>query len=259
MPPARRRSSAKQDEKDTATQAASETTEAEATEGEDEGEEDEKPARAPRTPKTYTVVDAELANSLVGEDFDEINEGDAVTGEMLDSMRSNKAKWDSPEDGGIKHVFGSNSAIPLRNIYNKWVAAQDEENALSLDDVDGLYEALISGEGWVTLAARCGDDVTPAQVREALKDKVMDEHDVDITEGGRAYGKGENWTWVSAEQLNEAKAANGNGSDEDEEDEESDEDTEAASDEDDADDTEAEAATEEEAPAPRRRRRAPTQ
>jgi hypothetical protein len=255
MPPARRRSGAKQDAANTAVEDT--TTEAEATEGEDEGEEDEKPARAPRTPKTYTVVNAELANSLVGEDFDEINEGDAVTGEMLDSMRSNKAKWDSPEDGGIKHVFGSNSAIPLRNIYNKWVAAQDEDNALSLDDVDGLYDALISGEGWVKLAARCGDDVTPTQVREALKDKVMEEHDVDITEGGRAYGKGENWTWVSAEQLNEAKAANGNGSDEDEdEDEESDEDTEASSDDDDTEDDES---TEEEAPAPRRRRRAPTQ
>jgi len=249
MPPARRRSGAKQEAANTAVEDT--TTEAEATEGEDEDEGDEKPARAPRAPKVYAVKDAELANSLIGEDHDEINEGDPVTGEMLDSMRKNKAKWDSPEDGGIKHVFGSNSAIPLRNHYNKWLAANEHE-ALDIDDVDALYDALVTEvQGWVTLAARTGNTAT--EVREALKDKVMEEHDVDITEGGRAYGKGENWTWVSAEQLNEAKAANGNGEDEGEG-EESDEDTEDSSD---ADDTEAEAATEEEAPAPRRRRRAP--
>lgn len=248
MPPARRRSGAKQDAANTAVE--DNTTEAEATEGEDEG--DEKP-RAPRTPKVYQVKDAELANSLVGEDFeDEIAEGDEVTGEMLNSMRNNKAKWDSPEDGGIKHVFGMNSAIPLRNLLNKWIASQDEEGALDLEDVDALYEAMISGDGWITLAARCGEGVTATQVREALKDKVMDEKDVDITEGGRAYGKGENWTWVTADQLNEAKAANGNGdaSDEDEEGEEDDESTDAS-------DTAEEDTGDEEAPAPRRRRRAP--
>lgn len=245
MPPARRRSGAKQEAANTAVEDT--TTEAEATEGEDEG--DEKPARAPRAPKVYAVKDAELANSLIGDDHDEINEGDPVTGEMLDSMRKNKAKWDSPEDGGIKHVFGSNSAIPLRNLYNKWLAEGDEESALDINDVDALYEALIGGDGWVTLAARTGNTAT--EVREALKDKVMEEQDVDITEGGRAYGKGENWTWVSADQLNEAKAANGNGDDEEEGDEEG---TEASSD---ADDTEDEGSTEEEAPAPRRRRRAP--
>jgi len=244
MPPARKRAPR-------ATADTSSNTEATATEDDEEGEEEA--PKAPRAPKVYTVKDAELANSLVGEDFDEISEGDEVTGEMLDSMRSNKAKWDSPEDGGIKHVFGMNSAIPLRNILNRWVAAQDEEGALSLDDVDGLYDAMIAGDGWITLAARCGDGVTATQVREALKDKVEAEHEVDITEGGRAYGKGDNWTWVTADQLNEAKAANGNGEDE-EEGEESDEDTDASSD---ADDTEDDESTEEEAPAPRRRRRAP--
>lgn len=244
MPPVRKR--APRAEANTAP-----NTEANATEGDEEGEEDEAP-KAPRAPKVYTVKDAELANSLVGEDFDEINEGDEVTGEMLDSMRSNKAKWDSPEDGGIKHVFGMNSAIPLRNILNKWVASQDEDSALSLDDVDGLYDAMIAGDGWITLAARCGDGVTATQVREALKDKVEAEHEVDITEGGRAYGKGDNWTWVTAEQLNDAKAANGNG-----EDEEEGEDEDESTDSGDTDDTEDEASTDEEAPAPRRRRRAP--
>jgi hypothetical protein len=250
MPPARkRRPAAKQEAADQAVEDTTEGQEDEATEGEDEGE--ETPTRT-RTPKVYAVKDAELANSLIGDDHDEISEGDEVTGEMLNSMRQNKAKWDSPEDGGIKHVFGMNSAIPLRNMLNKWLAQQDEDQ-LSIDDVDALYEAMISGQGWVTLAARTG--ASEADVRAALKDKVEEEHEVDITEGGRAYGKGDNWTWVTAEQLNDAKAANGNGSDEDE-DEESDEDTEAEADDDTSDDTvEDDTDDEEEAPAPTRRRR----
>jgi hypothetical protein len=226
-----------------------ETTEVEATEGETEGEDAPKRTRAP---KLYTVKDADLANELVGDDFeDEIAEGDPVTGEMLNSMRGAKAKWDSPEDGGIKHVFGMNSAIPLRNMLNKWLAEQSDEDKLTLDDVDELYALLIDqGAGWVTLAALT--DSTVNEVKEALKQKVADEKEVDITDGGRAYGKGENWRWVTAEELNEAKAANGNGSDEegDEEGEESDEDSDDSEDE-------AEDDTEAEAPAPKRRRRTP--
>jgi hypothetical protein len=244
MPPARRRSSAKKDEANT--EVVDETTEDEATEGEEEAE-----AKPKRTPKLYSVKDAELANELVGDDFEsEINEGDEASGEMIDSMRRNKAKWDSPEDGGIKHAFGMNSAIPLRNLYNKWLAEQDDES-LSLDDVDSLYDLLVNqGAGWVSLAARTGASVN--EVREALKDKVMEEKDVDITEGGRAYGKGDNWTWVSAEQLNEAKAKNGNGDDADAEDIEGvDDDAEASTEE--VEDTDDE---QEEAPTPRRRRRA---
>lgn len=256
MPPARRRSGAKQDAANTSTEAAAETTEAEATEGEGEGEEEAKP-KAPRTPKTYTVTDAELANSLVGDDFeDEIAEGDAATGEMLDSMRRNKAKWDSPEDGGIKHVFGSKTAIPLRKIYQEWHAAQDEDNALDIEDVDALFEALVTeGQGWVQLAARTGN--TQAEVREALKEKVAEEfgEDIDITAGGRAYGKGENWTWVTADQLTEAKKANAEANGDDEEEGEDEEGADEGTD--DATDTEASEATDEEAPAPRRRRRAP--
>src|SRR5262245_26489545 len=92
-------------------------------EDEAEGDEAEAPkARAPRTPKVYTVKNAELANELAGDDFDEIAEGDPATGEMIEAMRNNKAKWDSPEDGGIKHVFDSNTAIPFRNMLNRFLA-----------------------------------------------------------------------------------------------------------------------------------------
>jgi hypothetical protein len=81
MPPARRRSSAKKDEANT--EVVDETTEDEATEGEEEAE-----AKPKRTPKLYSVKDAELANELVGDDFEsEINEGDEASGEMIDSMR----------------------------------------------------------------------------------------------------------------------------------------------------------------------------
>lgn len=247
MPAPRRRSTKPANSE--AAQAAN--TEAENTETTEEGGEEDAPKRT-RTPKLYTVKDAELANSLVGDDFeDEIAEGDPVTPEMLDSMRSAKAKWDSPENGGIKHVFGMNSAIPLRNILNKWLAEGDEDGGIDIEDVDALYKALVDeGQGWVQLAARTGASI--ADVKAALKDKVQEEkgEDVDVTAGGRAYGKGENWRWVTAEELLAAKAENGNGSDEEgeESDEESDDDT---SDEEESDDTEAEAPT----PKPRRRTR----
>lgn len=194
-------------------------------EEEDEGtEEQEQPKRAPRAAKVYKVVDAELANELAG--GDDIKEGDPATGEMIHQMRENKAKWDADAtESGIKFVFGSNTAIPLRNLYNKWLAEQDEDNELSLDDPDAIYEALISGQGWVTLAARCG--ATQQQVKEAVADIVAEKHDGADVMNGRAYGKGDNWTWVSAEALNEAKAANGNGDSDDEEEDEEEGDEEA--------------------------------
>jgi hypothetical protein len=250
MPQARRRTRATEDKQNTEAKEATETTEAEATEG--EGEAEAKP-RAPRAAKVYAVKDAELANALVGDEFDsEISEGEPASGEMIDAMRKNKAKWDTPEDGGIKHVFGSNSAIPLRNMYNKWLHEEDEESSIDIEDVDALYEAFVTeGQGWVTLSARTG--ATVGDVKAALKDKVLEEHDVDVTEGGRAYGKGENWRWVTADELNEAKAANGNGDDE-AEDEESDEDTEAEG-SDDSDDADGEDEEADAPKTPRRRRR----
>lgn len=243
MPPARRRNR-NTEAAEAATTEATEATTTETTEAEATEDTEDKPKRT-RVAKTYKVVDAELANELAGNDGDEISEGDPATGEMISQMRDNKAKWDGEQDvnPGIKWVFGSNTAIPFRNMLNKFLAEQDEDNSLSLDDPDAIYEALISGEGWVTLAARTGASIN--DVKEAVKDIVAENHDGADVMNGRAYGKGDNWTWVSGEALVAAKnAANGDDEeegDEDEADTESDEDT---------DEVEADATP---APTPRRR------
>lgn len=250
MPPARRRTN------QPATDAAAAAATAEADEATSEGtEEEDKPKRAPRASKVYKVVDAELANELAG--TEDIAEGDPATGELIHQMRENKAKWDADStESGIKYVFGSNSAIPLRNMYNKWLAEQDEDSSLDIEDSQAVYDALvIEGQGWVTLAARTGATVN--EVKEAVKDLVAENHDGADVMNGRAYGKGDNWRWVTAEALNEAKAANGNGADDEEEgDEEGSEVTETEPSDEEEGDEEAEA-TEEPTP-PRRRSRTAT-
>lgn len=258
MPPVRRRT---QQEASTTEVNEAANTEMEATEGVTEEATEgngDKPKRT-RTPKVFNVVDAELANELAG--TDNIEDGDPVTGDMLKMMRDNGAKWDGNPDTnpGIKWVFGSNTAVPLRQVYQRHMAEIEDigHEPLSLDNPDALYEALISGQGWVTLAARVGDGTTIQQVKEAVKDIVAENHDDADVMSGRPYGKGDNWTWVSGEALVEAKEANKNGEDEEDE-EEGDEESPSTESEGEAEGEAGDAEDEDEAPKPaaRRRRRA---
>jgi hypothetical protein len=191
------------------------------TEGED------KPKRT-RAPKDYKIVSEEMAE-LVNEtlDTDDHSEGDPITGELISQLREGGMKWDgTDEKPGIKFVAGIKSAIPLRTLLQKYEA--DGEGAIDADDADAIVAAMKSdGAGWTQLSARTGLSV--ADVKAAIKEKLAEE-DIDVDDGGRGYGKGDGWRWVTREELNASKVANKQAADDagdEDDDEDEDDDTPA--------------------------------
>lgn len=212
MPAARRRGG-KSPEPTAATETVNEPAE-------DTGE--DKPKRT-RAPKEYKIVSEEMAD-LVNEflDTEEFSEGDEITGALVARLRAEGKgmKWDgTDENPGIKYVAGIKSAIPLRTLLQKHEA--------TTDTLDGDPEAVVdfmkaNGAGWTQLSVRTG--LTVAEVKELIKETLAEE-DIDVDDGGRGYGKGDSWRWVSRDELNASKAANKESADsEDDGDEEDDED-----------------------------------
>jgi len=197
-------------------------TDATATEN---GDGEDKPKRV-RAPKEYKIVSEEMAD-LVNEflDTEEFSEGDEITGELISRLRAEGKgmKWDgTDENPGIKYVAGIKSAIPLRTLLQKHETAAGED-ALDPEDADAVVAAMkADGAGWTQLSVRTGLSVP--DVKALIKDK-LDAEDIDVEDGGRGYGKGDSWRWVSRDELNASKAANKEASDNDDEDED-DEDTE---------------------------------
>lgn len=193
-------------------------------------EEADKPKRT-RAPKAYKIVSEEMAE-LVNEflETEEFSEGDPIDGALVARLRADGKgmKWDGTEENpGIKFVAGIKSAIPLRTLLQKHEA--DGEGALDPEDADGIVAAMkADGAGWTQLSARTGLSV--AEVKEVIKEKLAEE-DIDVDDGGRGYGKGDSWRWVTREELKASAAANaadtGEEDDEEDDDEEEDDDTPA--------------------------------
>lgn len=233
MPAPRRRNAGK------APEPASETV-VEPDAGTDSTESEDKPKRV-RAPKEYKIVSEEMAD-LVNEflDTEEFSEGDEITGELINRLRAEGKgmKWDgTDENPGIKYVAGIKSAIPLRTILQKHETASGED-ALDPENAQEVLDAMkADGAGWTQLSVRTGLSVP--DVKALLKD-LLDAEDIDVEDGGRGYGKGDSWRWVSRDELNASKAANKEAGDDDEDGDEDDDDSES----------------DDEQPAPRRGRRA---
>lgn len=229
MPAPRRRGKAPEPATETpideAKEAAAETT----------TDEDATPARRTRAPKDYKIVNEEMAE-LVNEflDTEEFSEGDEITGELVARLRAEGKgmKWDgTDENPGIKYVAGIKSAIPLRTLLQKYEAEQDE-GSLDPDNAQGIVDFMkSSGAGWTQLSVKTG--LTVPEVKAVIKD-LLDAEDIDVEDGGRGYGKGDSWRWVSRDELNASKAANkeaaanGDGEGDEEDDEEGEGDDEPA-------------------------------
>lgn len=98
-----------------------------------------------------------------------------VTGEQLAEWRDENMGWQE-----IMDEVGAKSAIPLRKILHAYLAEQDEEEQLDIDDGDAIVAARDDeGMGWSQIAARA--DATVAEVKAAYKEAGGENLD------GRAY------------------------------------------------------------------------
>lgn len=88
-----------------------------------------------------------------------------VTGEQLHNMREEDGmSWQEIQD-----EVGAKSAIPLRKILHAYLAEQDDDLAIDIDDGEAIVEARDEeGLGWGQIAARANSTV--AEVKAAYKE-----------------------------------------------------------------------------------------
>jgi hypothetical protein len=85
-----------------------------------------------------------------------------VTGEQIAEMRENKMSWQEIQD-----EVGAKSAIPLRNMMNKYLAEQDDDDAIDPTDGDAIVEARDEEAlGWGAIQARAGGKVGIAELKK---------------------------------------------------------------------------------------------
>lgn len=122
----------------TATKKKGKGRKAQAEVEDDEDEDDDKPKSRGRAAKDYGVTGADIAQ-----------------------MREDGQSWQEIQD-----EVGAKSAIPLRNLMNKYLAEQDEDQQIDPDDGDAIVEARDEQAlGWGQIAARSG--LTVAEVKKA--------------------------------------------------------------------------------------------
>lgn len=115
-----------------------------------------------------------------------------VTGEQISEMREEGMSWQEIQD-----EVGAKSAIPLRNLMNKFLAESDEELAIDPDDGDAIVEARDEEAlGWGQIAARTGLGV--AEVKKAyveaggehVDQRAYKDKDGNVHFGGAQAGNG---------------------------------------------------------------------